>query len=195
MKNLFGIIVLGIVGILLFIGLSVGGWMLGLYNSLVTSNSHVDTAFAAIQSQYQRRFDLIPNVAEATKAFLQQEQTVFGDIAEARTKYTGSASGSNEQMQAMGQYDSALSRLMVIVENYPQLKSDMTVQALVDELAGTENAIAVARDRYNETVRGYNVQIRSFPANLIAGMYGFQSRSLFQAEAGAQDAVKINLTK
>lgn len=195
MKNLFGIIALGFLGILLFVGLSVGGWMLGLYNSLVTSSSHVDTAFAAIQSQYQRRFDLIPNVVEATKAYLQQEQTVFGDIAKARTQYAGAPSGSDEQIKAMGQYDSALARLMVIVENYPQLKSDATVQALVDELAGTENAIAVSRDRYNETVRGYNIQIKSFPANLIAGMYGFQSRSQFQAEAGAQDAVKINLTK
>lgn len=169
-------------------------WFMSSYNTLVRSSANVDTAYASIQSQYQRRFDLIPNLAEATKGFMQQEQKVFGDIAEARTHYAGSAQGSSEQIDAMGQYNSALARLMVIVENYPQLKSSETVRALMDELAGTENRINVSRDRYNESVRSYNVLIKSFPLNMIAGMYGFKERPMFASEAGAEKAVKIDLT-
>jgi LemA protein len=191
----FGVTIGVIFGILLVVGLMVGGWFWGSYNTLVGSNETVDTAYAAIQSQYQRRFDLVPNLAEATKGFLQQEQKVFGDIAEARTRYAGAANGSKEQIGAMGEYSSALARLMVIVENYPQLKSNETVQSLMDELSGTENRINVSRDRYNETVRTYNVLIKSFPKNLIAGMFGFDARAMFESDEGADEAVKIKLTE
>ena len=167
---------------------------MGSYNTMVNSSSMVDTSYSAIQTQYQRRFDLIPNLAEATKGYLKQEQKVFGDIADARTHYAGSATGSAAQIGAMGQMDSALSRLMVIMEAYPDLKSNQTVNDLMTELAGTENRINVARDRYNETARIYNVLIKSFPKNMIAGMFGFHSRELFQADVPAQNAVKINLT-
>lgn len=191
----FGVAI-GVVGaIILGVGLIVGLWFWGSYNSLVQSSSQVDTAYAAIQSQYQRRFDLVPNLAEATKGYLQQEQKVFGDIAEARTRYAGASDGSKEQIGAMGEYSSALARLMVIVENYPQLKSNETVKALMDELAGTENRINVSRDRYNETVRTYNVLIKSFPKNLIAGMFGFETRTMFESVTGADEAIKIKLTE
>ena len=190
----FGIVAGGVFIFLLVVGLMIGGWLWGSYNTLINSSSIVDQSYAAIESQYQRRFDLVPNLAEATKGFLKQEQKVFGDIAKARTQYAGSKSGSADQIEAMGNYSSALARLMVIVENYPQLKSNETVQSLMTELSGTENRINVARDRYNETVRTYNVLIKSFPKNLIAGMFGFGARTMFQSDEAAKDAVKINLT-
>lgn len=193
MKKL-GVVVGVIFAILLLVALSAGGWLWGSYNTLVTQAEQVDTSYAAIQSQYQRRFDLVPNLAEATKGFLKQEQKVFGDIAEARTHYAGSTNGSADQINAMGQYNSALSRLMVIIENYPDLKSNQTVASLMDELSGTENRINISRDRYNETVRTYNITIKSFPKNLIAGMFGFNSRVMFQSDEAAKNAVKINLT-
>lgn len=193
MKSLSAVVAIMFAG-LLFVGLMVALWFMGSYNTLVNSSATVDTSYAAIQSQYQRRFDLVPNLAEATKGFLQQEQKVFGDIAEARTRYSGSQAGSADQIEAMGSYSSALARLMVIVENYPELKSNQTVQSLMDELAGTENRINVARDRYNETVRTHNVLIKSFPRNLIAGMFGFEARAMFESETGAEEAVKIKLT-
>lgn len=183
-----------IIAILVIMIISTLSWVKNSYNSMVDTSSQVDTSYAAIQSQYQRRFDLIPNLAEATKGYLKQEQTVFKDIADARTHYAGSSTGSSAQIGAMGQMDSALSRLMVIMENYPNLKSDQTVKDLMTELAGTENRINVARDRYNETTRTYNVLIKSFPKNLMANMFGFTSRELFKADDSAQGAVKINLT-
>lgn len=194
MKALGVIVGIGFVG-LIIVALMGGGWLWGSYNSIVDSSSQVDTAYAAIQSQYQRRFDLVPNLAEAAKGYLQQEQKVFGEIADARTHYAGSPTGSPDQMKAMGQYNSALSRLMVVMENYPNLKSDQTVRDLMTELSGTENRINVARDRYNETVRTYNVLIKSFPKNLMAGMFGFNARTMFESDAVAKDSVKINLTK
>lgn len=193
--NKITIALLGIVGLVVGLGLIIGMWFWGSYNTLVNSSSLVDTSYAAIQSQYQRRFDLIPNLTEATKGFLKQEQKVFGDIANARTKYAGSSNGSKEQIGAMGEYSSALARLMVIIENYPDLKSNQTVQSLMDELSGTENRINVSRDRYNETTRIYNVLIKSFPRNLIAGMFGFSTKELFQADETAQKAIQIKLTE
>ncbi|MFA5695845.1 MAG: LemA family protein [Bacilli bacterium] len=188
------IVLLGLLGVFIIFIISIASWFMSSYNGMVDSSSQVDTAYAAIQSQYQRRFDLVPNLAEATKGYLKQEQKVFGDIANARTHYAGSATGSKEQIGAMGEYNSALSRLMVIMENYPDLKSNETVKNLMDELSGTENRINVSRDRYNETTRVYNVLIKSFPKNMIAGMFGFTSRELFKADEDAQGAVKINLT-
>ena len=182
-----------IIAILVII-ISTLSWVKNSYNSMIDISSQVDTAYASIQTQYQRRFDLIPNLAEATKGYMNQEQKVFGDIATARTHYAGTSTGSAEQIGAMGEYNSALSRLMVVMENYPDLKSNETVKNLMDELSGTENRINVSRDRYNETARIYNVLIKSFPKNLIAGKFGFTSRELFKADNSAQGTIKINLT-
>ncbi len=166
----------------------------GAYNGLVTQNNNVDGAWAEVNAQYQRRFDLVPNLVAATKGALGQEQKVFGEIAEARTRYAGATQGSNEQVQATAQYESALARLMVIVENYPQLKSIDTVNRLMDELAGTENRVLIARNRYNDAVKTYNNSVRSFPTNLYAGALGFAQRAYFQPSEGSATAPTVNLT-
>ena len=190
MKKLAAIVAIGF----FTFGLLMGNWLVSSYNLLVQSSSQVDTTYAAMETQYQRRFDLVPNLAEATKGYLKQEQEVFGAIAQARTQYSGAKAGSPDAVEAMGNYSSALARLMVIVENYPELKSDKTVQSLMDELSGTENRINVARDRYNETVRLYNVLLKSFPRNVLASMYGFEERAMFSSESGAEKGVKIDMT-
>lgn len=183
-------ITLGVVVLITFI---VGSTLLGTYNSLAVGNVNVDTSWANVQSQYQRRYDLIPNLVGATKGYLKQEQKVFGDIAEARTHYAGAPAGSAAQVSAASSLDSALSRLMVIVENYPDLKSNVTVAGLMDELAGTENRINIARDRYNVEVRTYNTGIKRFPTNIIASMFGFESRAFFEATTEAATAPTVNL--
>ena len=160
---------------------------------MVTQNEQVTTSWAEVQTQYQRRFDLIPNLVAATKGYLDQEQKVFGDIAEARTRYSGAPSGSDEQVEATGQYEGALARLLVVMENYPVLKSDVTVRALTDELAGTENRVAVVRDRYNGQVQVYNVMIKRVPGVFFASLYGFDEREFFKSQEGANSAPVVNL--
>lgn len=182
---IFAIIVVGF--------MSIGGWILGSYNQLVSQNQVVETSWSQVETQYQRRFDLVPNLVNATKGYLAQEQKVFGDIAEARTRYAGAPSGSNDKVQATNQFESALGRLLVVMENYPQLKSNETVRALTDELAGTENRVLVARDRYNENVRIWNTMIKVFPKNLIAGMFGFNSKEFFKSDEGASKAPTVDL--
>lgn len=180
-------------GVIAAIVLFVGMWWMGTYNALVTQNQAVSTSWSNVQTQYQRRFDLVPNLVAATKGALQQEQSVFGAIADARTHYAGAAPGSNDQVQATSQYDSAISRLLVIMENYPQLASLQNVRDLTTELAGTENRIQVARDRYNDQVMSYNVLVQRFPSSIVAGISGFQTRDLFQADQGAATAPVVNL--
>lgn len=188
------LILLGIVGVILFLGLTIGGWIWGTYNDLVTQRENVTTSWAQVETQYQRRFDLVPNLASATKGYMAHEQKVFADIAEARTHYAGAASGSDEKVQATSQFEGALSRLMVIMENYPNLKADQTVKGLTDELAGTENRINVARERYNETARDYNITIKRFPASMIAGMFQFKEKPLFTVQnQEANQAPKVDL--
>ena len=185
---------LGIVLAVIFIPiLFLGVWVMGSYNSLVTQDQLVETAWSQVEMQYQRRFDLVPNLVSATKGVLKQEQEVFGAIAEARTRYAGAPAGSNERVQATGQYESALARLLVVMENYPVLRSIESVRALTDELSGTENRVLVARDRYNEQVRVWNTMIVRFPRNLIAGMFGFEARDFFSSDEGAEKAPKVNL--
>jgi LemA protein len=147
-----------------------------------------------VENQLQRRNDLIPNLVEATKGFAQQERDVFGAIAEARTRYSN-ASTPNEKMSAANDQSNALARLLVVVENYPTLKSDATFARLMDELAGTENRIAVERMRYNEAVQAYNTQRRSFPSNITAGIFGFKEYELFKAPESAKQAPKVDFTR
>jgi LemA protein len=170
-----------------------GSWIWGTYNTLVVVNETVDVSWSQVESQYQRRFDLVPNLVSATKGVLKQEQTVFGAIAEARTRYAGAPSGSNEQVQATAQYEGALARLLIVMENYPELKSVESVRALTDELAGTENRVLVARDRYNEQVRNYNVLIKQFPKNLIAGLFRYNEREFFESVDDASVAPTVEL--
>lgn len=184
MKN----ILIGIVATIVIAGF----WLGSTYNGLVSGDQTVTAQWAQVETQYQRRFDLIPNLVEATKGVLTQEQTVFDNIAQARTKYAG-AQSVDEKAAAAGEVESALSRLLVIVENYPQLNSNQTVQSLMDELAGTENRVSVERNRYNDTVRSFNTQIKTVPTVLVAGLLGFESKSYFEAVESAQQAPQVDL--
>lgn len=171
---------LGLLAFIVIIAFS----LMGTYNNLVTKTQNVDGQWAQVETQYQRRFDLIPNLVNSVKDIFEQEQDVFGAIAQARTKYTG-AKGVNEKAQAATEVESALGRLLVIVENYPQLQSNTAVLGLMDELAGTENRVSMERKRFNDLVRDYNTTIKRFPTNLIANMFNFEARAFFEAvEAG-----------
>ena len=162
------------------------------YNSFVRQTESVTAQWAQVESQYQRRFDLIPNLVNSVKGIMKQEQTVFNDIAQARTQYSG-ATTPDQKAAAATQVESAFGRLLVIMENYPQLRSVETVQSLMAELSGTENRIAVERMRYNEMVRDYNVSVKSFPGSFIASMFGFAPRTMFEAQSGSENAPQVNI--
>lgn len=178
---------------LLLIALFVGMWFWGSYNSLVVASTQADTSWASVQTEYQRRFDLVPNLVAATKGTMKQEQAVFGAIADARTHYAGAATPA-AKAGAATQYESAIGRLLVVMENYPTLQSNTTVQNLMAELSGTENRVQVGRDRYNQSVQSYNILIKQFPKNLIAGMFGFAPRAPFASVEGADKAPTVDLT-
>jgi LemA protein len=160
------------------------------YNSLVRSNEIVDTQWAQVESQYQRRFDLIPNFVESVKGVMKQETAIFTALANARQGYAGARS-PEQKIDAANQYESAFGRLLVITENYPQLRSVETVQTLMAQLEGTENRISVERMRYNDLVREYNIKVKSFPGNLYAKAYGFEVKKVFDAVAGSESAPQV----
>lgn len=166
----------------------------GTYNSLVAANQQVDASWANVEAQYQRRLDLIPNLVEATRGFLTQERTIFEDLAKARARYAGSPPGSSERVAAANQVESALARLLVIVENYPTLRSSDVVQRLMSELASTENEIAAARQAYNQQVRQYNTRLKTFPTVLMTRSLGFAEKPYFISATEARQAPKVNLT-
>ena len=161
------------------------------YNKFATQRETVRAAFAEVDNQLQRRSDLIPNLVETVKGFAQQEKDVFGAVAAARAQMAG-ATSPVEKIAAGNAESSALARLLVVVENYPQLKSDANFLRLQDELAMTENRLAVARMRYNEQVQVYNTQLVRFPANLIAGMLGFQPSPYFEVPPAAKQLPKVD---
>ncbi len=167
-----------------------GGWLVVSYNGFVTQGNAIDGQWKQVEVQYQRRFDLVPNLVESVKGLQKQEQKVFGDIAEARTRYSGAAS-VDQKAAAASQLESALGRLLVIMENYPQIKSDAAVSQLMDELAGTENRIAVERRRYNELVQSYNTSLSVIPGRLLAGFFGFSRRAYFESAEGSGSAPKV----
>src|ERR1700736_153268 len=170
----------------------IGGSYIGARNEMVRKNEAVKSAWAEVDVVLQRRADLIPNLVETVKGFAAQEQTVFGDIAKARSALLGAHSPA-EKIAANGQLDSALGRLLVVVENYPQLRSNENFLRLQDELAGTENRIAVERRRYNEAVQDYNTFISLFPNSLVASLGGFtRNDAYFKTEEGARQAPKVN---
>lgn len=188
MKNRWLIPVVVIVVVVVLIGSAFGGY----YNSFVSKQQAVDGQWAQVETQYQRRFDLIPNLVGSTKGILKQEQKVFGDIAEARKGYAG-ARTTDAKVAAANQVESALSRLLVIVENYPQLKSDETVRDLMAQLEGTENRISVERRRYNEEVQSYNTSVKRLPGAFFAGIFGFDEKAYFKSVKGAEGAPKVDL--
>jgi LemA protein len=177
-----------VVGVILLIVLGFAS----SYNGLVSRRAAVDQSFADLDAQLQRRNDLIPNIVNAVRAALKQEQAVFGEIARARQGYAG-AQTVQQKAQASATIDSALARLLVIVENYPQLRSNDNIRDLQTQLEGTENRIAQSRRDYNAVATSYNVAIRKFPRNLVAGMFGFHEKALFNAPPGARQAPNVNL--
>lgn len=178
--------------IILALVIILGAWLWTSYNSLVTANENVDNSWKQVETQYQRRFDLIPNLVAAVKGAMGQEQQVFGDLAKARENYSGAQTAS-DKAGAASQVESSLGRLLVIMENYPQLKSTETVQTLMAQLEGTENRISVERSRFNDGVRDFNVMIKRFPMNILARTYGFSEKKYFEASLGAAQAPKVDL--
>jgi len=164
------------------------------YNTFVGQEEAIKTQWAQVENQLQRRNDLIPNLVETTKGIAQQEQEVFGRIAESRAKMAG-ARTPEERMAAANDQSSALARLLVVSENYPQLRSSETFNRLMDELSGTENRIAVERMRYNERVQQYNTTRRSFPSNITAGLFGFKEYQPFDAPPAAEQVPRVNFGK
>lgn len=164
------------------------------YNKIASLEIDVETQFATVESKLQRRYDLIPNLVNTLKGTMKHEEDVFTAIADARAAMTG-AKTTNDKIDASNQLESALSRLMVVKENYPEIKSNQQSQSLMDELSGTENRISVERDRFNQIVGTYNKVIRKFPTNLIANLFGFEKMSAFESVKEAENAPTVDLTK
>ncbi|MDE0583356.1 MULTISPECIES: LemA family protein [Planococcus] len=161
------------------------------YNNFVQLEEDVNQSYAQLESQLQRRLDLIPNLVETVKGFADQEQEVIDSVTEARSSMANAGS-VEEQAEADAELSGALSRLLVVVENYPEIRSSENFQQLSDELAGTENRIAVARQDYNGSVTEFNREVRSFPGNMVAGIFGFDEKEYFEADAGAEDAPDVD---
>ena len=191
-KALIAIVILVvIVGLIAVVGF---GTYVSTRNTLVSKNEAVKSAWSQVDIVLQRRADLIPNLVETVKGYAQQEQTVFGDIAKARSALL-SAGTPQQKIAANGQLDAALGRLLLVVENYPQLKSNENFLRLQDELAGTENRIAVERKRYNDTLQDYNTYVQQFPNSLFASWAGFKPNdAYFQASEGSRAVPKVNFS-
>jgi len=177
-------IILAVVALLVVFGIS-------SYNSLVGLNENVNGKWSQIENMLQRRADLIPNLVNTVKGYAAHEQQAIQSVADARAKLAG-AGGPAAKAQANGELNSALARLLVVVENYPNLKADKNFRALMDELSGTENRIAVARKDYNDAVQVFNTKIRSLPTSIFAGMMGFGPKEYFRAEEGARQVPQVN---
>lgn len=185
------LVVLGAIVLGLFI---VGSWFIRTRNSLVAMDEQVDSAWSEVDNQLQRRADLIPNLVNTVRGFAQQEEEIFTRLADARARLAG-AQGVEESAESYGELQSALSRLLVVVENYPQLRSNENFIRLQDELAGTENRIAVARRRYNESVQQFNTRIRSFPASMIASSAGFEEKEYFEVPEEDREVPEVDFSE
>jgi LemA protein len=188
MNSRIGIIGGSIVGVLVLFIVSI----VGSYNGLVDRETRVDQAVADLEVQLQRRFDLIPNLVSAVEGALEQERDIIDSVTEARTRYAG-AGNSADRLDAAADLEGALSRLLVVVENYPQVASLQNVRDLQVQLEGTENRVAQARRSYNEVATDYNRAVRRFPRAIVASLFGFEKRDLFEASAGADEAPEVDL--
>lgn len=166
-------------------------WFVGQQNSLIRLEESVDAAWSEIDNQLQRRSDLIPNLVATVRGFAEQEEEIFTQIADARARLAG-AESVGETAESYGELQSALSRLLVVVENYPQLQSNENFIRLQDELAGTENRIAVARRRYNESVQQFNTRIRLFPTRIVANALGLEQREYFEIDEDAREVPTVD---
>jgi len=186
MKNiLIALGVIALIAIIIVMGFA------GIYNGIVSKQETITAKWAQVENQLQRRNDLIPNLVNTVKGYAAHEKNVLEEITNARSQW-GKASTLDEKVKAATAIDGALSRLLLVVENYPNLKADQTFLKLIDELSGTENRIAVERMRYNEAVRDYNITVRMFPGNIIAGMYGYKpAAEYFKAEEKAKTVPEV----
>ena len=190
---------IAVVAVLLLVGLGVVGWYFGVRNELVRDEESVSAASSQVQNVYQRRADLIPNLVETVKGYAAHEQDTLTQVTEARSKVSNINLGNaindpakmEQFMRSQGELSSALSRLMVVVERYPDLKANENFRDLQVQLEGTENRITVERMRYNEAARTFNTRIRQFPASIVAGMSGFAAKAYFQAQPGAEKAPEV----
>ncbi len=185
-----GIILIVILLLLIVGAISIFGFVQRAYNSFVAGEEGVNGAWAQVENQLQRRFDLIPNLVETVRGYATHEREVFTRVTEARAKVGGAAT-IEDKIGAQNQLSAALSRLLLVVENYPQLKADQNFIRLQDELAGTENRISVERRRYNEVVQAYNIMLRIFPRNIVANLFGFKRAAFFEAPGEAKTAPKV----
>ncbi len=179
-----------VLGVIVLVVLAVSGTIVSKWNQLIAMDTDIKSKWAQVENQLQRRADLIPNLVETVKGFAAQERTILETIANARAKMAG-AGNVQDRIAASNELSSALSRLLVVVENYPQLKSDATFIRLMDELAGTENRLSVERKRYNDAVQVYNVAIRQFPGNLMASLLGFKEQPFFEAPPAARQIPQV----
>ncbi len=186
-KNKGWIIVVAIIVIIVI-------WGVGRSNAFISQNEAINGQWAQVDTQLQRRFDLIPNVVNTTKGIAKQEQTVFGEIADARTHYAG-AQTVDEKATAAGQFESALGRLLVITENYPTLQSSQSFRDLTVELEGTENRISVERMKYNDLVRDFNASVKRFPSSIVAKIAGVSARAYFEVQDSAKEVPKVDFTQ
>ena len=187
--------------VLLLIGLGLAGWLTAQYNGMVTAEERIDARWSDVETNYQRRLDLIPNLVETVKGVADFEKETYTAVAEARARagqvtltpeMLGNPQALQRFEQAQSEVGSALSRLLVAVERYPQLKANENFRDLQVQLEGTENRIAVSRKRFNEAVQQYNLTVRRFPGRLVAALFGFESRPYFEAEAGAEQAPEVS---
>ncbi|MCK9217820.1 MAG: LemA family protein [Firmicutes bacterium] len=185
MKKVFGPVLIVLV-ILVVIIISI----FGSYNGLVSSDEAVTSSWSQVENQLQRRMDLIPNLVNTVKGYASHEEKIFTEVTKARENLMG-AGTVGDKAKADQELTGSLSRLLAIAENYPELKADANFRQLSDELAGTENRIAVSRMDYNNAVQTYNVKVRKFPTSIIAGMFNFQQRDYFEAAEGAKEAPKV----
>ncbi|HIX85510.1 MAG TPA: LemA family protein [Candidatus Parabacteroides intestinigallinarum] len=191
-KNKTVWIIIAVVAVLFF-------WMQGVYNNMVTRGEEVSAAWSQVENQYQRRMDLIPNLVNTVKGYASHERETLEGVVQARAEATQTridpSNLTAESLQAFqsaqGELSSALSRLMVVLERYPDLKANQNFQELQAQLEGTENRIATERKRFNEVARSYNVYIRKFPNNILSDVFGFEAKAYFAAEAGAEKAPTV----
>ena len=184
--------VLGILGAIIIFFLIIAVIIVGQYNNMVTLRENIDGSWAQVDNQLQRRNDLIPNLVNSVKGYMKHEREIFQNVADARARMAG-AREIPDKIEAAQQMNTVLGRLFAIMENYPVLKSDRTVTRLMDELAGTENRIAVERRRYNEAIRFYNTTIQRFPTRIFAAIFGFEKGTYFEIEESAKKVPEVNL--
>lgn len=193
MKRLL-IILLVILGVFLAIGLVAYSVVVGNYNNMVTLSETVESNWSQVENQYQRRADLVPNLVQTVKGYAEKEESIFTQIADARSRI-GSAQTRVDREKAETELTGFLSRLLMIQENYPQLKSNQNFLDLQAQLEGTENRISVERQRYIQSVKDYNMAVKKFPGNLIAAFFGFGTKEFYQAEEGAKSAPKVDFSQ